>query len=201
VSDDQRGLADTSGRLIAQLSRTINRHYLANAATTLDERGLEYTTVRTISWKHPCCVCQRPIQRGKPTILLATDSPMMVGICHSTCGYRRLRYGLFHMCPPEHLSDEQVSFLVQSYYRLFSLPGGQKPNRELRICLSTFLQDYPASMIDPMASLRKFLDEYKLWSHEWLYEGDLEMDFLRILAQLQEAAKADPTGVELDFRT
>ena len=50
------------------------------------------------------------------------------------------------------------------------------------------------------AILSSSLDEYKRWSHEWLYEGDLETDFLRILGQVQEAARALPVGVEIDFR-
>jgi len=104
------------------------------------------------------------------------------------------------MCPPDYLSDEQISFLVQFYYRFYNLPGGQEPNRELRICLATLLRDYPTAMVNPMASFQKFLDKYKRWSREWLYEGDLEMDFLRTLGQIQEAARALPVGVEIDFR-
>ena len=56
-------------------------------------------------------------------------------------------------------------------------------------------------MVNPMASFQTFLDEYKRWSREWLYEDDLETDFLRILGQIQEAARALPVGVEIDLRT
>ncbi len=157
--------------------------------------------MQKITWKCPCSICQRPIHRGKPTILFATDRPMMLGICHSKCSYDQCRYGLFKVRPPDYLSGEHISFLVQFYYRLYSLPGGQEPNRELRICLATLLRDYPSSMVNPMASFRTCLDEYKRWSREWLYEGDLETDFLRILGQIQEAARAVPVGIEIDLRT
>ena len=105
------------------------------------------------------------------------------------------------MCPPNCLSDEQISFLVQFYHRLYNLPGGQEPNRELRTCLAALLRDYPTSMVNPLASFRTWLDEYKHWSREWLYQGDLEMDFLRILGQIQRAARDMPVGMEMDFRT
>jgi len=104
------------------------------------------------------------------------------------------------MCPPDYLSDEQVSFLIHFFYRLFSLPGGMEPNRELRICLADILRDYPDSMVNAMASFRKFLVAYKRWAHEWLYDGDLETDFLRILAHIQKAAKEELAGIEMDFR-
>jgi len=124
---------------------------------------------------------------------------MMVGICHSTCGSRRHSYGHFQMCPPDYLSDEQVSFLVQFFPKLYNLPGGTKPNRELRSSLITFLQDYPASLGNPMASLQKFLDEYKHRSCQQQYEGALETDYLRILGQIQRETGDKPVGVEIDF--
>ena len=158
--------------------------------------------MQKMTWGYQCCICQRPIQRGKPTILFATDDlPMMVGICHSTCGSRRYSYGHFQMCPPDYLSDQQVSFLVQFFHKLYSLPGGTKPNRELRLSLITFLQDYPSSLVNPMASLRKFLDEYKHRSYQQKYGGDLETDFLRILGQIQRETGKKPVGVDIDFRT
>jgi len=89
---------------------------------------------------------------------------------------------------------------VHFFHRLYSLPGGFKPNRELRFCLITFQRDYPASLADPMASLRKFLDEYKHQSYQQLYEGDLETDFLRSLGEIQRAAREMPVEVEADFR-
>ncbi len=89
---------------------------------------------------------------------------------------------------------------MQFFHRLYSLPGGFEPNHELRSCLVTFLQDYPDSMTDPIASLQKVLDEYKHWSNEWLYEGDLEADFLHSLGQIQRVARENPIGVEIYFR-
>jgi hypothetical protein len=35
---------------------------------------------------------------------------------------------------------------------------------------------------------------------DWLYEGDLETDFIRVLGQIQQAAREMPVGVEIDFR-
>ena len=156
--------------------------------------------MQKITWKYPCTICQRPIQRGKPTLLFATDRPEMLGICHSTCGYRWYRYGQFQMCPPYYLSDEQISFLMYFFYRLYSLPGGEDPNRELRWCLSVLLRDYPASLINPMVSYGKFLDEHKLGPRDCLYEGDLEADFLRLLGKIQSAAREKPLRIEINFR-
>jgi hypothetical protein len=104
------------------------------------------------------------------------------------------------MCPPDYLSDQQISSLVQFYYKLYNLPGGQEPNRELRWCLSNLLRDYPVSLANPMASLRSFLDEHKHWHHEWLYNGDLETYFLRLLGEIQKAVRENPVGLEIDFR-
>jgi hypothetical protein len=153
-----------------------------------------------ISWKYRCYVCQRPIQCGKPTILFATDKPMMLGIGHSTCSYRRNNYERFQMCPPHYLSSEQISFLVHFFHRLYALPGGQEPDRELRWCLGSLLRNYPASLSNAMESLRFFLDEHKRWSPEWLYNGDLETDYLRLLGQIQREAREMPVELEIDFR-
>jgi hypothetical protein len=105
------------------------------------------------------------------------------------------------MCPPNYLSNEQISFLVPYYYKLYSLPGGQESNRELRFCLVHILRSYPESMSDPIASLRDFLVDYKRWSRDWLYTGDLEADLLRLLGEIQKAAKQNPLGIEIDFHT
>jgi len=156
--------------------------------------------MQKISWNHKCHVCQRPIKRGKPMILFLTDKPMLVGICHSTCGATKYRYGHFQMCPPDYLSNQQVSFLMHFFYRLFSLPGGMEPNRELRLCLVDFLRDYPDSMTNPMASFRKFMDSYKHLHYESLYERDLEADYLRTLGHIQKATKEEPVGIEMNFR-
>lgn len=123
-----------------------------------------------------------------------------MGIGHSKCAFNQNRYGLFQMCPPHYLSDEQISFLVHFYHRLYNLPGRQEPNRELRLLLAELLNNYPTSMVKPMASFRKFLDEHRPFHHEWLYNGDLETDFLHILGQIQGAAREMPVRVEIDFR-
>ena len=157
--------------------------------------------MQKITWKCLCHICKRPIQGGRPTILFATDKPMILGVCHSRCSYSQYIYGHFQMCPPKYLSEEQLSFLVQFYFRLYNLPGGQEPNGELRRCLADLLGEYPTSMANPMATFRKFLDEHKSFYHEWLYDGDLETDFLRILGHIQRSAREMPVGVEIDFRT
>lgn len=156
--------------------------------------------MQKISWGCLCSICQRPLHRGKPTLLFATDRSEMLGICHSTCGYRRYRYGQFQMCPPHYLSDEQISFLVQFYHKLYSLPGGQEPSSELRWRLAALLRNYPFSLANPMASFYKFLDEHQHGPKECLYDGDLEADFLCTLGQIQRAAREKPTGMEIDFR-
>jgi hypothetical protein len=80
--------------------------------------------MQKITWECLCCICRHPIYRGKPTIFFTTDRPMLVGICRSWCNYNRYSYGLFQMCPPDYLSDEQISFLVQCYHRFYNLSGG-----------------------------------------------------------------------------
>ena len=125
----------------------------------------------------------------------------MVGICHATCGFKHPGYGQFRMCPPNYLSDEQLSFLVPYFCKLYSLPGGDEPDRELRFCLAHMLRNYPDSMINPIQSLHEFLIEYKQWAKNCLYTGDLEADFLRALGEIQKVAKQNPAGIELDFRT
>ena len=103
------------------------------------------------------------------------------------------------MRPPDFLSSEQVSFLMHFYPRLYSLPGGMEPNGQLRICLARLVREYPASMSNPMASFRACLDEQKRSPHEWLYEDDLETDFLRSLGEIQRSAREKPVHVEIDF--
>jgi len=185
-------------------STQLHSTFLGNVQPTLyspcQRRWDIIWVMQKITWKYPCTICQRPIQRGKPTILFATDRPEMIGICHSTCGYRWFRYGHFQMCPPGYLSDEQISFLVQFFHRLYSLPGGQEPNGELRLCLAHLLRNYPDSLTNPMVSYRKLLDEHKREHRSWLYEGDLEADFLHLLGQIQSAARQKPLGIEIDFR-
>ncbi len=156
----------------------------------------------TITWGHPCFVCHRHITRGRPTLVFSTDHPEYVGIRHSKCADKPNlnHYDGFQTHPPNYLSQEQVSFLMHFYPRLFSLPGGLERNRELRWCTAELLYNYPNSMINPMVTYRKFLDEHKRWHHEWLYDGDLETGFLRFLGSVQKAAKENPSGAEADFR-
>jgi len=151
-----------------------------------------------ITWNHECLFCKRPISRGKPTLIFSTEEPKLVGLSHSTCCATKYRYGHYQMCPPYYLSEEHVSFLIQFYPRLYRLPGGVEPNRELRVALAQLLHDYPASLANPIACLRRFLDEHQQWSREWLYSSDLETDFLRFLGEIQSTAKA-PLGLEVDF--
>jgi hypothetical protein len=125
---------------------------------------------------------------------------MLVGICHSTCGYGRYQLDPFQMCPPNYLSDKQLSFLMHFVHWLYTLPGGMNPNRELRISVARLLREYPASMADPMESFRGFLNEHRRFHQEWLYEGDLEADYFRFLGNVQEAARKAPVRVEIDFR-
>lgn len=90
--------------------------------------------------------------------------------------------------------------LTHFYPKLYSLPGGDEPNRELRWSIAVLLRDFPASLRDPMASLREFFEEHTRSSHKRLYEGDLETDFLRLLAELHRSAKEKPVPVVVDFR-
>lgn len=153
-----------------------------------------------ITWGSECYICKRPIRRGRPTLLFATDRPALLGVAHSTCSYKRFSYARYQMCPPDCLSAEDLSFLVHYFPKLYSTPGGQKPNRELRLCLAELLWKYPSSVADPLTCLQEFKHEHKPWPDEVPYQGDLETDFLRVLGQIQESAKAMPEGIEPDFR-
>jgi hypothetical protein len=156
--------------------------------------------MQRITWKHKCYFCNCPVDRGKPLILFSTDKPGVVGVCHLTCGITKYNYVYFQMCPPEHLSDEQVTFLMHLLVKLYSLPGGEEPNRELRICLASLLDEYPSSIGNPAVSLQKFLREYKRWFREMSYSGDLEADFLCTIGQIQKAANNEPLRIEIDFQ-
>lgn len=83
---------------------------------------------------------------------------------------------------------------------LHSLPGGSEPNRELRWSLSRIPDKYPSVLKKPTPVLQKFIKDHHRWGLEWLYNGDLETDFLRFLGQVQRAAKEEPLDVEADFR-
>jgi hypothetical protein len=105
------------------------------------------------------------------------------------------------MHPPDYLSSEQVSFLMHFYLRLYSLPGGMEPNGQLRRCLAHLIREYPDSMSNPMASFRECLNEQKHLPRAEPYEGDLETDFLRSLAEIQRSAREKLIHVEIDFRS
>ena len=61
------------------------------------------------------------------------------------------------------------------------------------------LEKYPASMKKPISILNTFVHHYRETESEWLYEGDLEMDFLKFLGQVQRLVKEKPGDVEADF--
>ena len=157
--------------------------------------------METITWRHQCFVCKRPIQGGSPCVVFSTNKAGLVGICHSKCSYGLYRYGYgwFHMHPPNYLSSEHVSFLMHFYLKLYNLPGGMELNGQLRSSLANLLREYPDSMSDPMASLRMCMDEHKRLSRAGPYEGDLEADFLRSLGEIQRSAREMPIRVEIDF--
>jgi len=104
------------------------------------------------------------------------------------------------MCPPYHLTCEHVSFLLHFHPKLFSLPGGMEQNGELRQALGAVLDDYPASMNSPMATLRRSVEEQKRFHPDRQYQGDLEGDFLRCLGEIQRSARGMSMAVEFDFR-
>jgi hypothetical protein len=151
-----------------------------------------------ITWNHICHFCHRPITRGRPALVFSTERPELVGLSHSTCCATKYRYCHYQMNPPRHLSSERVSFLVQFYPMLYSLPGGfNVPNSDLRRCVAYTLWDYPKSLVNPLECLRKFrLQNIGLMQP---YEGDLEADYLKFLARVQKAAKENPVDVEFDF--
>jgi len=154
--------------------------------------------MKTLTWGEPCLLCARPIQRGKPTVLLSLDKPGLVGIVHAVCAYRKHRHGVFWTSPPYRLSPEQVSFLVQFFPRLYALPGGEEPNSDLRRCVADLLFGYPGSLKKPLKCLENFRRSKQIFLTP--YRGDLESDFLRFLGQVQRAAKENPLDVEIDLR-
>jgi hypothetical protein len=150
-----------------------------------------------ITWGHSCYFCHRQITRGKPTILFATDKPLLLGISHSTCGARKCKYGHHQMNPPDLLSREQVAFLIQYFPMLYSLPSGFEPNSDLRRCAADFHWNYPAILANPLKCVRDFQEQNQ--DEPLTYEGDLEADYLKFLANVQRLAKENPVNVEFDF--
>jgi hypothetical protein len=132
---------------------------------------------------------------GKPTILFATDKPMFVGVIHDTCYGDKSNFGRYQLKSLNHLSPQQVAFLVQFYPMLFALPSAFAPNGSLRLWLVDFIHYYPMS--NPMIRLR---DYRKMnFNKPIRYEGDLEADYVQFLAKAQKAAKENPVDVEFDF--
>ena len=153
--------------------------------------------METITWTHDCKFCHFPLKHGKPTILFATDKPMLLGISHFTCGGANLKYGHHIINPPGQLSREQVAFLTQFFPMMYSLPSGLEHNAELRRCLADFLWDYPAIMANPIKCIRDLQEQNN--DKPWTYKGDLEADYLHFLAKVQEAAKENPANIDFDF--
>ena len=130
-------------------------------------------------------------------ILFTTDKPMLLGVSHSTCAATKYRIGHHQMNPPDYLSQEHVSFLVQFYPMLYGLPGGFEPNADLRRCAADLLWDYPAIMANPLKCIQDFRQQKENKSQT--YQGDLEADYLRFLAKVQKAAKENPVNVSFNF--
>ena len=101
------------------------------------------------------------------------------------------------MTPPAHLSPKQVSFLIQYFPMLYSLPGGFESNSDLRRCVADFHWNYPAILVNPMKSVYDFQEQNR--DEPRTYEGDLEADYIKFLAKVQKAAKENPVDVEFDF--
>jgi len=152
----------------------------------------------TITWNARCCFCYHQIQRGKPSLIFATDSPELIGVAHSSCSAKKFKYERFQMCPPDYLSNDQVSFLLHFFPMLYKLPGGSESNTELRRCVASMIWDYPSSMTQSIKYLRDLRERNR--DEPQQYQGDLEADFLNFLGQVQKAAKEKPANVEADFR-
>jgi hypothetical protein len=152
----------------------------------------------TITWNHLCNFCHRPIPRDKPTILFATDKPLLLGISRSTCGATKYKYGHHQMIPPAHLSCEQVSFLIQYFPMLYSLPSGFESNSDLRRCAANFHWDYPDILAYPLKCVHDFQEQNQ--DEPRKYEGDLEADYLKFLGNVQKAAKENPVDVKFEFQ-
>jgi hypothetical protein len=146
-----------------------------------------------LTWGHRCYFCYHQIERGKPSMIFATDQPMLIGLAHSTCSATKYRYERFQMCPPNVLSNDQVSFLLHFFPMLYKLPAG-----DLRKCLAAFILEYPESTARPMGYLKKQGEDGIPGPQP--YSGDLEVDFLHFLGWVQKAAGDNPANVEADFR-
>ncbi len=153
-----------------------------------------------VTWDARCVICERSIKRGRPTLLFSRSEPKLLGIAHSVCSSTKYTVGRFQMCPPQHLSPEDLSFLVYFYPRLDSLPAGNKQNWELRYVLGRLLRDYPNSIAVPSYELKQFLKELQAGLHFSSYIGDLETDFLDCLDKTHALAHESPVAIDIDFR-
>jgi hypothetical protein len=122
---------------------------------------------------------------------------MLIGLSHSTCAATKYNLGHHQMNPPDCLSQDHISFLIQFYPMLYNLPGGFEPNADLRRCVADVLCNYPAIMANPTKCVHEFQLRNK--DKDQFYEGDLEADYLRFIAKVQKAAKENPVDVEFDF--
>ena len=154
--------------------------------------------MQKLTWSHPCLFCNRPILRGKPALIFSLKQPRLVGLSHSTCSATKYRYGRYQISPPQQMSTEQVTFLVNFYPRLYALPGAQQPNSELRFILAHFLDGYPDSLTNAMAHFHQWRADYATWYHGPEYEGDLETDYLKFLGETKQIAK-QTEAPEADF--
>jgi hypothetical protein len=158
--------------------------------------------MESLTWKCVCLTCKKPIHSGNPTLMFSTTKPEFLGVCHATCSYKiDMKIGRgFHMHPPDYLTQQHISFLMQLYPRLFSLPGGLEPNGELREVLADVTYHFPDTYLEPMIAFRHHLEQKARYRREEKYSGDLERDFLRILGEIHKAAKVNPIEFIADFR-
>jgi hypothetical protein len=154
--------------------------------------------MQTITWTHLCYFCHKPILRGRPTLILSTNCPELLGVSHSTCCATKYQYAKYQTCPPDYLSADRVSFWIHFYPLVYRLPGAFEPNRALRYSLVDLLHEAPDALDNPIKYLRKF----QIWNKRDVqeYTGDLERDFLKLLGNVQRLVKEQPVGLEVDFR-
>jgi len=157
------------------------------------------TEMPILTWGETCLFCHKPICRGLPKLIFSTEVPQLLGLSHSTCCATKYSIGQYQICPPQYLSSEQVSFLISLFPKLYSLPGGFEPNRELRHALVCLLGSYPESMQDVMGVFTKENGQYLNCFQGNKYDGDLETDYLRALGQIQAmASKIQAPGVNFE---
>jgi len=156
--------------------------------------------MQTLTWLHQCYYCQKPIMGGRPTLLFSHNESLFIGVSHSMCCFTKMEFSHFQMCPPTRLFCDQVSFLTYYFPMLDNLPGSRdNPKSQLRWSLVRILREYPESMKKPLTTLNASVQEHSKLGYK-LYEGDLEMDFLKFLGQVQRLVREKSVDVEADFR-